>query len=157
MSRGSKLALLVGVALVLGLAPMLPASADVVFDVREPINWTVYNSCTEEDVILTGEGHSVLTEVGRGCFNQNINCHLTGVGQTSGQFYGASGAVNFDVAPSSSGDYPFSVGFRIVPPNPVVPPNPTLPLQYLVTIAADGSVASASVSVGGGGDVDGGG
>jgi len=29
----------------------------------------------------------VITEVGRGCFNQNINCHLTGVGQTSGLQY----------------------------------------------------------------------
>jgi hypothetical protein len=87
MCRGSKLALLVGLALVLGLAPLPPASADVVFNVREPISWTVYNSCTEEDVILTGEGHSVLTEVGRGCFKIDTNFHLTGVGQRSGLKY----------------------------------------------------------------------
>src|SRR5262245_48755857 len=34
MCKGRKLALLAGVALVLGLAPMLPASADVVFNER---------------------------------------------------------------------------------------------------------------------------
>jgi hypothetical protein len=87
MCNGRKLALLAGVALVLGLTPMLPASAGVVFNGWIPIAQTVFNPCTGELVDVTGEGHLVITEVGRGCFNQNINCHLTGVGQTSGLQY----------------------------------------------------------------------
>jgi hypothetical protein len=87
MCKGRKLALLAGVALVLGLAPMLPASAGVVFEERIPIAGTLFNPCTGELVDLTGEGHVVITEVGRGYFNQNINLHVAGVGQTSGLKY----------------------------------------------------------------------
>jgi hypothetical protein len=87
MCNGRKLALLAGVALVLGLAPMLPASADVVLNKRIPIALTVFNPCTGELVDVTGEGHIVITEVGQGCFNAQSNLHLTGVGQTSGLQY----------------------------------------------------------------------
>jgi hypothetical protein len=87
MCRGRKLALLAGVALVLGLAPMLPASAGVVFNEWIPIDRTVSNPCTGEFVHVRGEHHIVITEVGRGCFNVNVNLHLTAVGQTSGLKY----------------------------------------------------------------------
>jgi hypothetical protein len=87
MSNGRKLALLAGVTLVLGLTPMLPASAGVVFNERIPIDRTLFNSCTGEFVHVTGEQYVVITEVGRGCFAENEYFHLTGVGQTSGLKY----------------------------------------------------------------------
>jgi hypothetical protein len=87
MCKGRKLALLAGVALVLGLAPMLPASAGVVFDEWIPIAQTAFNPCTGELVDIRGEHHIVITQVGRGCFIENDNLHLTGVGQTSGLKY----------------------------------------------------------------------
>jgi hypothetical protein len=87
MCNGRKLALLAGVALVLGLAPMLPASAGVVFNGWIPIALTLFNPCTGELVHVRGEHHIVITEVGRGCFIENDNFHLTGVGQTSGLKY----------------------------------------------------------------------
>jgi hypothetical protein len=89
MDRGRKLALLAGVALVLGLAPMLPASAAEV--VRIPFDEIRFNPCTNENVHLTGETVIVTNENSPGCFTQTISIHLTGVGLTSGLQYVANG------------------------------------------------------------------
>jgi hypothetical protein len=90
MCRGRKLALLAGVALVLGLAPMLPASAAEVL--RIPFNGVRTNACTGESVLLTGETVIVTNEDSPGCFTKTISVHLTGV-SLSGVQYVANGKI----------------------------------------------------------------
>jgi hypothetical protein len=95
MDRGRKLALLAGVALVLGLAPMLPASAQrVLYNVRSTFDTTVHNNCTGEDVHLVGELHTVAKDAGGGCVTLTQNVHAEGVGLTSGIQYLVNGSAD---------------------------------------------------------------
>ena len=84
------------IAQILGIAATLcigisTASANVVFNDREPFEFSFFNACTGEDVFVSGIFHSVVREKfredGSSVVNVSISAHGYGVGQTSGAEY----------------------------------------------------------------------
>jgi hypothetical protein len=67
------------------------ASANVVFNERQPFNFLFFNACTGEDVSVDGIFHSVVREKigedGSVSINERINAHGFGSGLSSGAEY----------------------------------------------------------------------
>jgi hypothetical protein len=91
MNARTRVSLLAGLVLALGLVRMTPASADVVFNERLPFAFTVFNDCTGEYVDLAGIFHAVVIAnslPGGGYrFDLRLDAHGEGVGQSSRNQY----------------------------------------------------------------------
>ena len=78
---------------------------------------------------------------------------ISGIGQTTGAIYKATGAAGFEFELEATNTYVFQAGYRLVPvPPPIIEgtpnPPPILPVQYSLTLDSLGEVLGATAVVG---------
>jgi hypothetical protein len=82
-----------------------------------------------------------------------IDTHLvdvSGVGETSGEIYYASGAARFEFEQPLPNTYQFSATYRLISADPAIPTDPChcISLQIQVGVREDGTVGEATASAG---------
>jgi len=118
--------------------------------------WTQFTTTVSQpEVINLGGAIHVVTQITTPvdpcsptdpCRGVPVTAHLnlagvTGIGQTTGRRYRATGAADVTGTINMPGGFVVSAVFQLIPPNPVVPPNP-IKVQVFMSADASGNVSA---------------